>query len=434
MGIEFFRFRRGAEASADTPAIVLLHGGPGFEGLGPRLEEQGYFTARLSRYTRIADVIVPGQRGFGTSGAVPCDPLRALTVNQALDAETRHQNARDATAHCREKWRSQGVDLTGLNVVEAAADVADIVRLLGYEKVQLRGVSFGSHWGMAILRYHPDVVERATLASLEGPDHTYDRPSGVLAAMERIASSAEASSELRSRLPDDGLLQAYGRLIARADTEPISVEIEHPVTGDPVTIDLDGDDLRQIFAGSRRFTQFRFRTAIWPLALLEILEGDLRHAAGTHVWNLLDTELDTAAHFQYDCGSGVSQARSDQIRNDPAAAMLGPIWQEDDTWCEGWDADLGEDFRSPFRTSVPTVLVQGNWDTGTPYENAVELRTYFENHHFVHVEGGSHGALREAIEEVEGFQDAMDHWLTTGELEQIPESVELPPFQWNTSF
>ncbi|MEL7061743.1 MAG: alpha/beta fold hydrolase [Acidobacteriota bacterium] len=428
--VEFFRFRRAAEAAPDTPPIVILHGGPGFEGLGPRLERPGYFEARLARYTQIADVVVPGQRGFGSSGATPCEPVRELSVEEALEPAVRQRAISEATARCRDRWRSDGLDLVGFNVVEASADVAEIARHLGYRQIQLRGTSFGSHWGLAILRDHPKLVARATLAGLEGPDHTYDRPGGVLAALEQIAAAAEASPALAPRIPDGGLLAAYSRLVERADLEPIAVEVDHPQTGDAMTIPLDGDALRHILHGTRRFTSFRFRMPQWPVSLLEMVEGDLRAAGASHVWNLLDPELENAAYYQYDCGSGISAARRKRLQADPAVGLLGPTWRRLDGFCEAWDADLGEGFREPFRTAVPTVLVQGTWDTSTPFENAVELRPFFADHHFVQVEGGSHGALREAIEEVPGFREAMDRWLATGEVEQLPGRVELPPVEW----
>jgi len=44
------------------------------------------------------------------------------------------------------------------------------------------------------------------------------------------------------------------------------------------------------------------------------------------------------------------------------------------------------------------VIVHGNWDVNTPFENALELVPHFKRSQFVVVNGGSHGALREATE------------------------------------
>ncbi|MEM8963641.1 MAG: alpha/beta fold hydrolase [Acidobacteriota bacterium] len=431
LDVEFYRFRRAAEARPGTPPIVILHGGPGFEGLGPRLEQPGYYENRLAPRTRIADVIVPGQRGFGSSTATPCEPTETMTIEQAMDDEALAAVVTKATTACRAKWEAEGFDLTGLNVIEAAADVATIAGVLGYEEIQLWGVSFGSHWAMTLIRQYPALIARATLGGLEGPDHTYDMPTDVLAALERIAASAQASAEWAPHVPEGGWIAAYRELIARAEREPIQVDIESPIDGEPMTVTLEADHLRQLFSGTKRYTGFRFRTDAWPRLLHELVNGELSDETAGWIGNRLDTGLVDAAFFQLDCASGLSEERGERLRTDPAADVLGATWLGYDTACPAWDADLGEAFRGSFRTAVPTVLVHGNWDTSTPYENAIELRPFFTDHRFVHVEGGSHGALREAMEDVEGFAEAMSEWLGGGDFSALPERVELPPLDWS---
>ena len=430
LALEFFRFPRDADVPAGVPPIVLLRGGPGSETMGPLLERDWYFPELLAPYTEIADVIVPGQRGFYTSGATPCDPIPTLPIEEALDPERRQTALQTGAAACRQKWETAGLDLTGFNVKEAAADVVDLARSLGYDQVQLMGVSFGSHWGLTVLRYHPDVVARATFGALEGPDHTYDSPSGILAALERIAAAAEAAPALQPHLPEAGLLNAYRALIDRADATPIPVTTTHPETGAPVAMTLDGDAFRLLARGYSRGTTFRFALPAWPLDLLTMLDGSYEEAAERILRVHLYSDLDDAAYYQIDCASGISAARGAVLRNDPAAATVGATWSDYDTLCEPWDADLGNTFRTAFTSDVPVVLVQGNWDTSTPYENAQELRNFFRDHHFIHVEGGSHGALREANEDVDGFQEALHHWMATGSYEHLPERVDLPPVPW----
>ncbi len=428
--VEFFRFRRTSEAAADPPPLFLLHGGPGFDGLGPRLERPGYFENRLAPYTQITDLIVPGQRGFGSSTGTPCDDRRELSVEEVFDDEVLDQAFREAAKQCQAKWEAEGLDLNGFNAVEAAADLVDIARALEYEQIQLLGSSFGSHWAMTTLRYHPDQVAWATLSGLEGPDHTYDMPSWKLAALQRIATSAEASPELAASMPEGGLLAAYQELIRQADDTPLIVEVPHPETDEPVNVQMQGDDVRDMLAASTSFTAFRIHMQPWPTTILSVANGQYEPAAAELLEIRLDPRIRDAAFFMIDCASGISQGRGKELRGDPAADTLGRTWKIYDTACGPWDADLGEAFRQPFTSDVPVLMVQGNWDTSTPYENAVELRPFFTHHRFVHVEGGSHGALREAIEEVKGFEEAVFHWLATGDMTQIPERVELPPMEW----
>ena len=98
--------------------------------------------------------------------------------------------------------------------------------------------------------------------------------------------------------------------------------------------------------------------------------------------------------------------------------------------CVAWDADLGEEFRAGFTTDIPTAIVHGNWDTSTPYENALELLPSFTNHKLVTVDGGSHGALNEALEESSSFREALDEFIRTGDLTGLPETVSLPEIEW----
>ncbi|MEM7051432.1 MAG: alpha/beta fold hydrolase [Acidobacteriota bacterium] len=427
--VEFFRFPRQPGAPAEAPPIFMLRGGPGFGGLGPYLDRPGYYEDRIAPLTALSDVVIPGQRGFGSSGETPCGPSRELTAREVFDDDLLAEALSDATEECRRAWEEQGLDLGGFTVVEAAADVAEIATELGYGAIQLWGVSFGSHWAMTVMRNHPELVARATLGGLEGPDHTYDMPSDYLAALERIAAAAEASPELSAAMPAEGLLAAYRSLVEAADGNPIAVSVDHD--GEALQVELDGDALRSLVRGYSGSTAFRHRMVAWPKDLLAMISGDFQEAAVDYVDDRLDRDMSDAAFFLIDCASGISEERGERLRNDPAAALVGRTWRFYDVACAAWDADLGEDFRRPFESDIPTLLVQGNWDTSTPYENAVELRPFFRRHRFVHVEGGSHGALREAREEVEGFREAVDHWLATGELEAIPERVELPPMAWS---
>ena len=87
-------------------------------------------------------------------------------------------------------------------------------------------------------------------------------------------------------------------------------------------------------------------------------------------------------------------------------------------------------FRKNFDTEIPTVIVHGNWDINTPYENALELAPHFKVSKLVTIIGGSHGALDEALEESESFRDALMKFLSTGDMDDIPEQVELASIEW----
>ena len=427
--VEVVRFARNAEAPQGVPPMVYLQGGPGYGSIYEFLDDSRFYTRTLQPLLAITDVILVGQRGFGPS-AMPCEDREPLSLSESFDDAAREQAWQSGLERCRQAWEAAGRDLDGINVVEAAADVADAVQALGYSQVQLYGMSFGSHHGLVILQNHPELVARATLGALEGPDHTVDSPDGLLAGLSAIAAEAEASPALRDHIPPEGLLAAYQNLIHRADAEPITVHTQNPDTDAPITLQLDGDDFRELSGGVTRGLKFRFIMPAWPLDLLTMLDGDYRFAARRIFRLNTSTGLDPAAVYAYDCASGISRDRRTRYRQSPAIDMVGQTWHEHETDCAPWGVDLGEAFRAGADIGVPTVLLHGTWDMNTPFANAQELRPALQNHHFVAIEGGSHGAVREATEAVEGFGDTLLHWYATGDWSQIPERVELPPLEW----
>ena len=66
----------------------------------------------------------------------------------------------------------------------------------------------------------------------------------------------------------------------------------------------------------------------------------------------------------------------------------------------------------------------------TPLENAQELAPFFKSGRLVLVKGGTHGALREALAEADGFRAALTRFVASGDASAIPEEVELPLIEW----
>lgn len=429
LALVFHRFRGPAEREA--PPIVRLYGGPGFGGL--ELEEPGYYEEVVAPYTAFTDFVVIGQRGFGPSRpSTECEGVEGSIFDPAAPEAERSTALREASRKCRDYWREAGLALDGIDVREAAHDVADVAAALGYERVTLWGVSFGSHWAMAVLRDHPGLVERALLGGMEGPDHTWDMPSGVLDALRRVAVDAEASPSLRPWIPEGGLVEALRATVRRAEREPQVVTVEDPDTGEEREVTLTPAIFHTVADGYSSVPDSVHDMAAWPADVLRLhagrYEGIARRA-------LPDDEEDwsrvpSAAFYLLDCASGISEARRAELMADPANEILGPPAWHYRTACPVWNVDLGEDFRTSFATDVPALIVHGDWDLSTPYRNALELVSAFGDGRLVTVVRGTHGALQEAMDASDAFREQVVRFLRTGERDGIPERVELPPVDW----
>jgi pimeloyl-ACP methyl ester carboxylesterase len=399
LGVVFHRFPADDSADGGIPPIFGLHGGPGFGGL--ELEEPGYFEANVEPYTAFTDVVVVGQRGFAPSRpATRCEGVRAPMFGPAVPEEERADALREASRKCRAYWEDRGLALDGVNVREAASDVAE--------------------------------VARALLGGTEGPDHTYDMPSGVLDALRRVAADAEADPELGPRIPEGGLIAALRETIRRLEREPDRVTVEDPETGETRRAVITAAVLRTVADGYSSPPDSLHDMAGWPADVLHLHAGRYEEIAERALPDEGDDwrRMPDAAFFLLDCASGISAGRERELLADPAAEILGPPAWFYRVACPVWDVDLGDDFRTAFRTHVPTLVVHGDWDLSTPYRNAVELMLAFGNGRLVTVARGTHGALEEAMEASDAFREAVVGFLRTGDTSGVPERVELPPVDW----
>lgn len=228
IGVGFARFR--ALAPTGAPPTFHLPGGPGgsyVRGLtltkadpaARKLSERQ--AADLKLYRQIGDVIYVDQRGCSDLGEdlvyaydIPAKPLNQ-PGSMARETAEMVEASKAAVADNAKK----GIDLRGYTVIECAADVNDVRRELGYERITLIGQSFGSQWSFAIMRLHPDIVARAVLSGVEPLDCGYDMPSHIYASMRRQWQAVEREAAFKPYLPAGGIAGAVSEIARRLERD-----------------------------------------------------------------------------------------------------------------------------------------------------------------------------------------------------------------------
>ncbi len=427
ISLDIYRFKASEKANPETPPIFYLHGGPSFAGLEDQLAEPGTFEKNWQFMLDVADVVIVSQRGIGPSK--PTTTVERTVTAQALDVPYDDDKAiielQEMLAKERMVWEDLGVDLKGFTILEAAEDVNDVRKAFGYDKITLWGGSFGSHWGMSLMRMHPEIIERAIFRGMEGVDHTYDHPGYTWNVYKRMAEDAENSIELKGLIPEGGLISAVETIKDRLDKEPITVEVINPETNEVQKVLFDAYSVKKLSRG------YSNNLASWPADIITLYNGDFSKAAERMVqrYNNSGRSFKTASYYMLDCGSGITEDRLNEHLADPANEILETGWGYING-CPCWGSDLGDDFRQNFETNIPTVIVQGTWDRSTPYENAVELVPYFKDVKFIPVIRGPHGAIKAALRESELFKNGILKFAATGDRSALPDVLELPKEIW----
>lgn len=225
-------------------------------------------------------------------------------------------------------------------------------------------------------------------------------------------------------------MAAFEKVIERTAASPVVVTVTDPVTGEPVKVRFDGDDVRGMATGYTASASSRSGMRTWASDMLALHRGDFTAAALTRVRARESERFRTASYYMLDCGSGISRARAAQVDADPAVAIVGPLGFNYRHACPVWGADLGEAFRQNFETEIPTIITQGDYDISTPIENAQELAPFFKKGRLVVVHGGSHPALDDAMDASPDYARAILAFARSGDTAALPAEVRLPPINW----
>jgi pimeloyl-ACP methyl ester carboxylesterase len=286
---------------------------------------------------------------------------------------------RRASRDVAETFRARGIDLEAFNTRESADDVADVGQALGYERLTLWGRSYGSHLALATLARHPELVERLVLIGPEGPNHTWKRPAEVDAVIDRLVARGAADLKENMRA-----------VLARLEREPATVAVTDPMNAKGTTLSLGAFDVQWIAAqalGDARLL------ATLPAAFRGMARGNFDRIGQIALVRRSRAGVESAMKHMMDLSSGASADRRRLIDEEARAAVLGnamnfPTMFLADAWAPV--TDLGDTFRQPIHSSVPTLILVGDLDPRTPVTNAREIAATLPAAQVVVLENATH--------------------------------------------
>ena len=371
--IELAFTRLKSTAPNPGPPTIYLDGGPGSSAVGiARFPE--YMRAFL-KLREVGDVILLDQRGVGFSRPnltrISAQPLPLdFFANEAYALRIIKERSREAV----DFFQKQGVDLPAYNTIESANDIDDLRKALGAAKVNLVGFSYGTHLGLAAIRYHGNHVNRVALLGTEGPDHTQKLPSTSQKAIETLSKLVAQDPTVGAQVPD--LVGLLKRVLDRLEREPATVRITGRANR-PVDLTVGKFGLQLILMMDLGDTS---DLPIFPALLYTIDKGDYSILSRfmERRYNQFSAGIPVMMVVM-DSSSGASRDRKARMKREAGNALLGNVMNFLDVGEVFGNPDLGDDYRSPIHTRVPTLFISGTLDSSTPPFQADEVRKYFKN-------------------------------------------------------
>ena len=355
------------EPRAPDP-VVSLYGGPGQAATDYAADEWTRW------YRDHREVILVDQRGTGGSNALDCQ-LSGTEDNVQGYMEPMFQPA--LFQLCRERLE-RIADLALYSTPIAMDDLDELRKILGYEKINLYGGSYGSRAALTYIQRHPAHVRSAILFgvapfSIKNPLY---HAKSAQEALDRIFSACDDQPDCRAAFP--GLRLEFLTILRRLDASPVDVVVPHPSDGKPVRIRIG----RPEFAEAMRVMTYDPDTvAALPLTIHSAFSGDLvpfgREGLASNYW--LRHLLRYGMLMSTTCSEDVARISEADIVSQTAGTFLGDsrVRQEIES-CKKWPmANLTTDFDKPRRTTTPALIISGFYDPVTPPHFGEEvLRDY----------------------------------------------------------
>ncbi len=223
---------RGEATLADS--TIYLAGGPGESPLVPDEADadplvEGDWWSTTEALRRRRDLVIVGQRGAELSlPELGCEGLWSARDFRRKTSPREEARAREAAAmrDCRADLERRGIDPSQYRTPALADDVADLARVLGVARINLYGISYGTRWGLEIMRRHPALVRAAVLDSVYPPHVRADEvePLTALTVFERLFADCAADTWCGTEYPD--LRARLERLVARLDARPRMLRLD----------------------------------------------------------------------------------------------------------------------------------------------------------------------------------------------------------------
>ena len=169
------------------------------------------------------------QRGTGESNPLDCPELEA--INTAIPQAAIHE----ATRRCLDALPG---DARFYTTSIAVRDLEAVRVALGYERLSVYGVSYGTRVAQHYARRYPESVRTLIIDGVVPPEVPLG-PNAALNAqrtLDRLFERCAEDQSCSSQFPD--LDHHLSELSSRMLEAPISLELSHPVTGVRETLDL----------------------------------------------------------------------------------------------------------------------------------------------------------------------------------------------------
>lgn len=360
-----------------TPApdpVVYLAGGPGSAALPSTVT----FARGWAGFLSHRDLILIDQRGTGFSRpSLLCPELTSLANELLGRTVTRAEKVQievETALRCRDRFVREGWDMASYTSAASAADINDLRIALGYDQLNLFGISYGTRLALTIMRDYPATIRSAILDSVYPPSVNLftQMPENLERSLRTLFRNCAQDPNCNRSYPE--LDNVFTALVAQLDANPVTLWPRDPASGKAIKVHMDGTELVSLM----------FRTFYDTQALRSLPQMiyDARHGNYAVLEHLQQRRLARAGgmfshgmYFSVICSEEIAFTTEEEIHATRTAyphlqtffAGIPENTPEILRLCAKWQvAPPNPIENAPVVSDIPTLLLNGEYDPITP--------------------------------------------------------------------
>jgi len=402
------------KTTEDDP-VFFFAGGPG------QASSETWVILRsvLNKIRKTRDIVMIDQRGTGSSNKLACESEEVEDLNQEIDWDLIRTETEKCLANLDGDPRMYTTSI-------AMGDYNLVREAIGYDKINIMGVSYGTRSAQVYLRLFPDTVRSVVLDSVVpmqlalGQEHSPMLDRAVESVFDDCANDATCNS-LYPRHSEE--LKA---LFAQLRNEPRQISIISPVSGQPQDMLLSADTL----AVAIRFLSYSSETqALIPLLVHEALTtGNLTRLASQAILVMTGLNEMLAKGMELSVLCSEDYPFMDMSADYSDNLMGNILLQIIDLQCKVWpQGDIPDGFHQAVTSDLPVLLMSGERDPVTPPHYAAQVAETFPNSVNLVARGQSHSVMGNVC-----LRDITTAFIENGTLEELDtscvENIKPAPF------
>lgn len=299
------------------------------------------------------DVVLVDMRGTGGGHSLDC---RIWSPGEPLQIVFR--TGVDKLLACQREL-AKVADLTQYSTPAFLADVDDVRAALGYDKVILRGGSYGSRAAIAYIKMFEPHVSMAILSGLAPFENRLDlnTPQDTQSAMDQLFQDCTTDPACAAAYPDPA--RSLAEVRSRLQRKPARVRVRNPSTGSSEEISLTERWFSRLLA--ERLHDLESTRRI-PWLLRRAKQGDFTELAQERVDQNGEGKA-RGLRAAVLCTEDVARIALEELESATSSAFTDLGMYDSMYLCAHWTpTELPNGYFDAFQSDVPTLLISGDRD------------------------------------------------------------------------